>query len=75
VSEAYPQLAIGSRGQWRAWLAAYHDRAAGVWVVTFKKGSGRPYVAYDEVVECLVVAGRSRPAGPCSKSRRRHSLG
>jgi hypothetical protein len=51
VSEAYPQLAIGSRGQWRAWLAAHHDRAAGVWVVTFKKGSGRPYVAYDEVVK------------------------
>jgi uncharacterized protein YdeI (YjbR/CyaY-like superfamily) len=57
VSEAYPQLTIGSRTQWRAWLAAHHDRAAGVWVVTYKKGSGGPYVAYDEVVEEALCFG------------------
>jgi uncharacterized protein YdeI (YjbR/CyaY-like superfamily) len=57
MSEAYQQLTIGSRAQWRAWLAAHHDRTAGVWAVTYKKDSSGPYVSYDEVVEEALCFG------------------
>jgi uncharacterized protein YdeI (YjbR/CyaY-like superfamily) len=58
----YPQLTVCSRAQWRHWLEAHHERAAGVWLVRFKKGKG-PHVAYDEVVEEALAFGwiDSRP--------------
>ncbi len=36
--------------QWRTWLRAHHARPDGVWVVTFKKGSGEPVVGYEDLV-------------------------
>ncbi len=43
-----------SRGEWRAWLEAYHKTNTEVWVQTFRKASGKPSVAYDAIVEeCL----------------------
>ena len=41
------QVEIGSRAEWRGWLERHHGRAHGVWVVTWKKTSGGPYVAYE----------------------------
>ena len=37
--------------EWRGRLEASHERPDGVWLVTFKKGSGRPVVTYGEAVE------------------------
>jgi uncharacterized protein YdeI (YjbR/CyaY-like superfamily) len=52
-----------SREQWRAWLEANHGRDAGVWLVTFKKGTGRPRLTYGESVEEALCFGwiDSRP--------------
>lgn len=52
-----------SRAEWREWLAAHHDRADGVWLVSFKKGSGKPGVPYAEAVEEALCFGwiDSRP--------------
>lgn len=36
---------------WRAWLAAHHARQAGVWLVSYKKATGKPRLTYDEAVE------------------------
>lgn len=51
------------RAAWRAWLAAHHADRDGVWVVTYKKSSGRPTLTYDELVEEALCFGwvDSRP--------------
>ncbi|WP_045233399.1 YdeI/OmpD-associated family protein, partial [Deinococcus pimensis] len=46
-----------TRGAWRAWLEANHDRAKGVWLVTFRKETGEPRVEYDEAVEEALCFG------------------
>lgn len=46
----YPQ----SRKEWRAWLETHHKTKTEVWLQTFRKASGRPSIAYDDMVEeCL----------------------
>jgi uncharacterized protein YdeI (YjbR/CyaY-like superfamily) len=42
---------------WRAWLAANHDTAGGVWVASWRKASGREPVAYQELVEEAICFG------------------
>lgn len=51
------------REAWRAWLHAHHGRERGVWLVTWRKGSGRPVLAYDDAVEEALCFGwvDSRP--------------
>ncbi len=57
MADAYPQVPIASRDEWRAWLAEHHGDSRGVWLVTFKKGSGGPHVPYDDVVEEALAFG------------------
>jgi uncharacterized protein YdeI (YjbR/CyaY-like superfamily) len=40
-----------TRADWRAWLMQQHRREKGVWLVTFKKASGMPHLAYNNAVE------------------------
>ena len=40
-----------TRAEWRAWLEQTHTRTEGVWLISFKKSSGKPRVAYDQAVE------------------------
>ena len=47
----YPIYHPETRGQWRAWLAANHDHEKGGWVCSWKAVTGRPAVAYDDLVE------------------------
>lgn len=37
--------------QWRSWLKLHHTRKEGVWLITFKKDSGKPRLDYDAAVE------------------------
>jgi len=46
-----------SRSEWRDWLLEYHVRAQGVWLVSFKKGTARPRLEYDESVEEALCFG------------------
>jgi uncharacterized protein YdeI (YjbR/CyaY-like superfamily) len=46
-----------SRSAWRAWLAEHHASATGVWLVTYKKATGKPRVEYDEAVEEALCFG------------------
>jgi uncharacterized protein YdeI (YjbR/CyaY-like superfamily) len=48
---------VTTRAQWRAWLAKHHARAAGVWLVTFKKAEGRKHVPYASIVEEALCVG------------------
>lgn len=40
-----------TRAEWRAWLEQNHGRTEGVWLVTYKKATGKPRVEYAEAVE------------------------
>ena len=42
---------------WRAWLAANCDAARGVWVASWRKGSGRDPIAYEDLVEEAICFG------------------
>ena len=46
-----------TRGEWRAWLEENHGRAEGVWLLTYKKATGKPRVEYDEAVEEALCYG------------------
>lgn len=45
------------RRAWRAWLERNHARSPGVWLLYFKKASGRPSVGYAEAVEEALCFG------------------
>ncbi len=59
----YDRFQATSRSDWRDWLTAHHATSPGVWLVTFKKTSGGPYLAYGDAVEEAVCFGwiDSRP--------------
>ena len=46
-----------TRDEWRAWLHAHHQRDEGVWLVSYKKASGKPSLGYDAVVEEALCFG------------------
>jgi uncharacterized protein YdeI (YjbR/CyaY-like superfamily) len=61
-----PQIATyyaKDRHEWRAWLEQNHASAPGIWLIYYKKESGKPRVAYDEAVEEALCFGwiDSRP--------------
>jgi uncharacterized protein YdeI (YjbR/CyaY-like superfamily) len=45
------------RAEWRAWLERNHAAADGVWLVTFKRASGKPSLSYSEAVEEALCFG------------------
>ena len=51
------------RAAWRAWLAANHATATGVWAVTYRRTAGKPVVAYEDLIEEALCFGwiDSRP--------------
>ena len=59
MSNAAPENSVHplSREQWRAWLAAHHTRAEGIWFVGFKKATGKPRIPYDDQVEEALCFG------------------
>ena len=48
---------LDERADWRAWLEAHHGRLRGVWLVTWKKATGRSRVDYDAAVEEALCFG------------------
>lgn len=45
------------RAAWRNWLETYHAASPGVWLIYYKKESGKPRVSYDEAVEEALCFG------------------
>jgi uncharacterized protein YdeI (YjbR/CyaY-like superfamily) len=52
-----PLVEAEDREAWRAWLEANHASATGVWLVTFRAGSGRPSLDYGVSVEEALCFG------------------
>jgi uncharacterized protein YdeI (YjbR/CyaY-like superfamily) len=57
MTVAEPELHVESRQEWRGWLAANHASSEGVWVVTWKRPTGRPRPTYEDLVEEAVCFG------------------
>jgi len=50
-------VAFASRADWRAWLAANHDAARGLWLKIAKAGSGNGSVTYPEALDVALCYG------------------
>jgi uncharacterized protein YdeI (YjbR/CyaY-like superfamily) len=62
-------LAEGA-GEWGEWLARHHERAAGVWLVTWRRQTGRPAPSYEEAVsEALRFGWIDSRSGPGDAER------
>lgn len=55
--ENFPRFQAATAEEWREWLAANHDSSTGVWLVTYKKDSGRPVLSYAVSVEEALCFG------------------
>jgi len=46
-----------TRKDWRAWLAKHHKTASEIWLVYYKKHSGKPRIPYNHAVEEALCYG------------------
>lgn len=52
-----PMVGPFDRAGWRAWLVANHQTSSGVHLISWRKGSGRTSVPYEEAVEEALCVG------------------
>jgi uncharacterized protein YdeI (YjbR/CyaY-like superfamily) len=43
--------------EWRSWLRENADRGTGVWLVSWKRTTGRPAITYEEAIEEALTVG------------------
>ena len=53
----FEQVYFETAAAWRNWLAEHHDKRKGIWLIYYKKHTGKPRVAYDEAVEEALCYG------------------
>ena len=46
-----------NRKEWRSWLAKNHKSAPEIWLIYYKKASGKPRVAYNDAVDEALCYG------------------
>ena len=46
-----------TRAAWRHWLEEHHARSEGVWVISYKKATGKPRMEYEDAVEEALCFG------------------
>jgi uncharacterized protein YdeI (YjbR/CyaY-like superfamily) len=46
-----------TRAAWRAWLEQHHTQSDGVWLVSYKKATGKARFDYDEAIEEALCSG------------------
>lgn len=52
-----PYVHADDRATWRAWLEEHHAGPVGCWLVTWRAGTGRPTLGYEEAVEEALCFG------------------
>jgi uncharacterized protein YdeI (YjbR/CyaY-like superfamily) len=50
-------LYVADRSEWRAWLERNSETSDGVWLLFYKKGSGKQRIPYDDAVEEALCFG------------------
>ncbi|MEJ2595418.1 MAG: YdeI/OmpD-associated family protein [bacterium] len=53
----YKSLYLPDRESWRSWLQKNHDKLPGVWLIYYKKHTGKPRVSYNDAVEEALCFG------------------
>ncbi len=56
-TDGFAQVEVRSAAELRNWLAAHHGQAESVWLVTWKKAPGAPFVSVGEVLDELIAFG------------------
>jgi uncharacterized protein YdeI (YjbR/CyaY-like superfamily) len=51
------QVYLKNREEWRNWLKQFHDKSSGIWLVFYKKHTGKSTLEYDEAVEEALCFG------------------
>ncbi|MBD1869630.1 YdeI/OmpD-associated family protein [Cyanobacteria bacterium FACHB-471] len=46
-----------TRSEWRTWLEQHHTRDKGIWLISYKKATGKPRFDYEEAVEEALCFG------------------
>ena len=54
---AIKTLSLPDRRKWRAWLRKNYKSSSGVWLVYYKKASGKPRIPYNDAVEEALCFG------------------
>jgi len=55
--QAGEKLYVADREEWRKWLAKNHDRKKGIWLIYYKKHTGKPRIPYEDAVEEAICFG------------------
>lgn len=50
-------LLVSTRDEWREWLAQHHNDYKEIWLIYYKKTSGKTGISYDESVEEALCFG------------------
>lgn len=50
-------LTVTDRAKWRAWLEKHHDKESEIWLVYYRKASGKPRISYNDSVEEALCFG------------------
>jgi len=50
-------LYVTSRKQWRSWLSSHHKTAGDIWLIYYKKKSGKERIPYNDAVEEALCYG------------------
>lgn len=50
-------LLVTTREEWREWLSQHHDTYREIWLIYYKKSSGKTGISYEESVEEALCFG------------------
>jgi len=50
-------LYVTNREKWREWLERFHDKEKEIWLVFYRKNSGKPRIPYNDTVEEALCFG------------------
>src|SRR5688572_6378674 len=50
-------LYVTSREEWRAWLTKHYQTESEIWLIYYKKHTGKPRISYDDAVEEALCFG------------------
>jgi uncharacterized protein YdeI (YjbR/CyaY-like superfamily) len=50
-------LYVKTRAEWRRWLRAHHKTAPEIWLIYYKKESGKPRIPYNDAVDEALCYG------------------
>jgi uncharacterized protein YdeI (YjbR/CyaY-like superfamily) len=56
-TDGFSKVEVRSAADLHAWLLAHHGQAESVWLVTWKKKPGAPFVSMNEVLDKLIAFG------------------